>query len=497
LEETESQVLKQRRQKARELAAMGVHLYPNHFRVEQTVEEVLSRFGHLSAEELKSEHRVVVAGRLMSLRSFGKAVFAHIQDGGEQIQIYVMRDEIGSEPYALFKKLDVGDFIGVRGRLFRTSTGELTILAQEITLLCKSLRPLPEKYHWLTDKELRYRQRYLDLIGNREVREVFIKRTRLIQALREFMDEKGFLEVETPMMQSIAGGATARPFETFHNALGIPLYLRVAPELFLKRLLVGGFNKVYEINRNFRNEGISTKHNPEFTMLEFYQAYATYEDLMALTEELIGYVAEKVNGSLHITYQGHEIDLSSPWKRVSLKEALSSVGKVDEAVLSDLPSAKKLAESMNIQVAPGEKHGKILTKIFDLLVEPYLIQPTFVTHYPTEVSPLARRNEQDPTLVDRFELFIGGREIANAFSELNDPLDQRERFELQVSEREAGDEEAHVMDQDYIIALEHGMPPAAGEGIGVDRLVMLFTDMASIRDVILFPHMRPVSVNQG
>jgi lysyl-tRNA synthetase class 2 len=497
LEEAGSQVLKQRRQKAQELATTGIDLYPNRFRIEHTVGDVLSEFGHLSADELKSEHRVVVAGRLMSLRSFGKATFAHIQDEGEQIQIYVMRDEVGSDVYTLFKKLDVGDFIGVKGRLFRTSTGELTILAQELTLLCKSLRSLPEKYHWLTDKELRYRQRYLDLIGNREVREVFIKRTRLIQALREFMNEIGFLEVETPMMQTVAGGATARPFETFHNALGIPLYLRVAPELFLKRLVVGGFNKVYEINRNFRNEGISTRHNPEFTMLEFYQAYATYEDLMALTEELIGYVAEKVSGSLHITYLGHEIDLNSPWKRISLREALSTVGKVNEAVLADLRSARELAQSMNIHVAPGEKHGKILTKLFDILVEPYLIQPTFITQYPTEVSPLARRNEQDPTMVDRFELFIGGREIANAFSELNDPRDQQERFEAQVSEREAGDEEAHVMDQDYIIALEHGMPPAAGEGIGVDRLVMLFTDMASIRDVILFPHMKPVSSDQG
>jgi lysyl-tRNA synthetase class 2 len=491
LEETESQLLKRRRQKAQELTAMGVELYPNRFRVEQTVVEVLSRFGQLSAEELKPEHRVVLAGRLMALRSFGKAAFAHIQDDGERIQIYVARDEIGSESHTLFRKLDVGDFLGVKGRLFRTSTGELTVLVQEITLLCKSLRSLPEKYHWLTDKELRYRQRYLDLIGNREVREVFIKRTCIIQILREFMNNKGFLEVETPMMQAIAGGATARPFESFHNALGIPLYLRVAPELFLKRLMVGGFNKVYELNRNFRNEGISTKHNPEFTMLEFYQAYATYEDLMNLTEELIGCVATGVNSSAHIMYQGHKIDLTPPWKKITLRDALSTIGKVSEMVLTDPSTAREVAESMNITVMPGEKHGKILSKIFDVSVEPHLIQPTFITQYPTEVSPLARRNDQDHDLVDRFELFIGGREIANAFSELNDPLDQLERFESQVSEREAGDEETHIMDLDYIMALEYGMPPTAGEGIGVDRLVMLLTDKASIRDVILFPHMRP------
>ena len=386
--------------------------------------------------------------------------------------------------------MDIGDFAGFKGVLFRTRTGELTILAQEVHLLTKSLRPLPEKWHGLTDVETRYRQRYLDLIVNDHVREIFIKRSKIIQAFREFFNERGFLEVETPMMQPIPGGATARPFKTFHNALGMNLYLRVAPELYLKRLVVGGFERVFEINRNFRNEGISVKHNPEFTMLEFYMAYATYEDLMELTEELFNYVSQKVVGSHSIEYQGQVIDFSRPWKRVSLFESLVEIGGVDSRVLKEKKEAVEFAESAGIKIANRESHGKVLTKLFDHFVEPKLISPTFVVGYPVDVSPLSRRNDENPEMVDRFELFIGGREIANAFNELNDPVDQKKRFEEQVALREAGDEEAQFMDKDYVTALEYGMPPTAGEGIGIDRVVMLFTDSPSIRDVILFPHMR-------
>jgi lysyl-tRNA synthetase, class II len=471
----------------------GVELYPNRFEVDCSIAELLAEFGERSAEDLETNAvEARLAGRIISLRKMGKASFLHIQDDGCKLQIYVKRDEVGVEAYAAFKKFDVGDITGVAGRLFRTKTGELTLLAGKIVLLGKSIRPLPEKYHWLTDKELRYRQRYLDLIGNQDVRDLFIKRTRIIQAIRDFMNNKGFLEVETPMMQTVPGGATAKPFETFHNALGIPIYLRVAPELYLKRLIIGGFNKVYEINRNFRNEGMSVRHNPEFTMLEFYQAYSTYEQLMDFTEELFCSVAETVNGSMRVTYQGNEIDLTPPWRRIGLLDALVSVGKVDPEVLNDIGKAIKVAESLEIKLQEGEKHGKILAKIFEELIEPKLIQPTFVVQYPTDVSPLARRNDKDPSVVDRFELFICGRELANAFSELNDPDDQRGRFLAQVEERTAGDEEAHLMDEDYVKALEYGMPPTAGEGIGIDRLVMLFTDAASIRDVILFPHMKPL-----
>ncbi len=471
----------------------GVELYPNRFEVDCSIAELLAEFGELSAEDLETNAvEARLAGRIISLRKMGKASFLHIQDDGCKLQVYVKRDEVGAEAYAAFKKFDVGDITGVAGRLFRTKTGELTLLAGKIVLLGKSIRPLPEKYHWLTDKELRYRQRYLDLIGNQDVRDLFIKRTRIIQAIRDFMNNKGFLEVETPMMQTVPGGATAKPFETFHNALGIPIYLRVAPELYLKRLIIGGFNRVYEINRNFRNEGMSVRHNPEFTMLEFYQAYSTYEQLMDFTEELFCSVAETVNGSMRVTYQGNEIDLTPPWRRIGLLDALVSVGKVDPEVLNNIGKAIEVAESLEIKLQEGEKHGKILAKIFEELIEPKLIQPTFVVQYPTDVSPLARRNDKDPSVVDRFELFICGRELANAFSELNDPDDQRGRFLAQVAERTAGDEEAHLMDEEYVKALEYGMPPTAGEGIGIDRLVMLFTDAASIRDVILFPHMKPL-----
>ncbi|MBE0617366.1 MAG: lysine--tRNA ligase, partial [Proteobacteria bacterium] len=405
-------------------------------------------------------------------------------------QAYVKRDAVGEETFTLFSRTDVGDFLGVAGTLFRTRTGELTLEAREVRLLCKSLRPLPEKWHGLTDKETRYRQRYVDLIVNPEVRETFRRRSRLIHLMREFFLSRDFLEMETPMMQPIPGGATARPFVTHHNALDMTLFLRVAPELYLKRLVVGGIERVFEINRNFRNEGLSNQHNPEFTMLEFYQAYATYEDLIGLTEELFVHLARQLTGALKISYQGEEIDFTPPWPRLTVQQAVARYGELSEAQTEDPGAVRAYAARLGIEVA-GVPHGKLLAEVFETVAEPHLLQPTFVTRYPVEVSPLSRRNEQDPRYVDRFELYIARREIANAFSELNDPVDQLERFREQSAEREAGDEEAHWVDLDYVRALEYGMPPAAGEGIGIDRVVMLFTDSPSIRDVILFPHMRP------
>jgi lysyl-tRNA synthetase class 2 len=387
--------------------------------------------------------------------------------------------------------MDIGDFVGIQGTLFRTRTGELTILAERVQLLSKSTRPLPEKWHGLTDVEKRYRRRYLDLIMNDQVKEVFVLRSRIIQAIREFFIARGFLEVETPMMQPIPGGATARPFKTHHNALGMDLFLRVAPELYLKRLVVGGIERVFEINRNFRNEGISIKHNPEFTMLEFYMSHATYEDLMDLTEGLFTEVFTKVLGTLVVQYQGREIDFTPPWRRIVLKQAICEIGGVPESTLESREESIAWARRSGIDVTGEEEHGEVLTKLFDQFVEPSLENPTFVCAYPTDVSPLSRRNDDNPLVTDRFELFIAGRELANGFTELNDPEDQRMRFEAQVAKRERGDKEAQFMDKDYLRALEYGMPPTAGEGIGIDRLVMVLTDSASIRDVILFPHMRP------
>ena len=489
----ESQVLRQRRQKAKELRQAGVELYPNDFQVQDRLADIRDRYEDKSQETLEQEKRIFVcAGRIISMRSFGRASFIHIKDGSGQLQVYVKRDVVGKEQYELFKRMDIGDFVGAKGTVFRTHTGELTLLAQEVRILSKSLRPLPEKWHGLRDVEIRYRQRYVDLMVNDSVREVFVKRSRIIQQIQNFMRSHEFIEVETPMMQPIPGGAAARPFKTFHNSLGIDLYLRIAPELYLKRLLVGGFERVFEINRNFRNEGISFQHNPEFTMLEFYQAYATYEDLMPLTEEMVCTIARELNDSLKLNYQGREIDLGRPWPRYSLKQALVTFGGLEYSEIEDETKLRMRAESLGI-IAAGQETGKVLTKLFDLLVEPKLEQPTFVTHYPLDVSPLSRRNQEDPSLVDRFELFIAGYEIANGFSELNDPEDQKERFLRQVEARNAGDEEAHFMDEDYIRALEYGMPPAAGEGVGIDRLVMLFTDLPSIREVILFPHLRPES----
>ncbi len=486
-------VMKERLKKAQMFEEQGIPLYPNTYKVLHKTKDVITGAGPKSDEELERESmRFVLAGRIMAIRSFGKSIFMHIQDEFGRIQIYLQKNKLDAEKFKLAKKFDVGDIIYVEGVAFRTKTKELTILAEDVALITKNLRPLPEKYHGLKDVEIRYRQRYLDLIVNTHVREVFKKRTEIVQSVRKFLCDRGFLEVETPMMQLIPGGATAKPFKTFHNALGIELYLRIAPELYLKRLLVGGFEKVFELNRNFRNEGISTQHNPEFTMLEFYEAYATYEDFMKLTEELFTFLCEQLNnGNLKITYQGNEIDLTPPWKRYRFMESLEQIGGFSEDTLKDFGKTAELAKSMGIKPEKYEGHGKLLTKLFDVAVEPKLIQPTFITHYPLEVSPLSRRNDMEPDFVDRFELFIAGREMANAFSELNDPRDQKERFLKQLEAKRAGDEEAHEMDEDYIRALEYGMPPAAGEGIGIDRLVMLFTDMPSIRDVILFPLLKP------
>jgi len=478
--------------KLKALRELGINPYPNDFKPDITSAEVFERYGSLDGDAL-SEHEVAVsvAGRIMTRRDFGKASFIHIQDRGGKIQAYLKKDILGDEPFAFFKKMDIGDIVGIEGRLFRTRTGELTVEASSVRLLAKGLCPLPEKWHGLKDVEARYRQRYLDLMVNPGVKEVFLRRTEIIRYIREFLTEHGYLEVETPMLQSVYGGAAARPFITHHNTLNMDLYLRIAPELYLKRLIVAGLERVFEINRNFRNEGISTQHNPEFTMLEFYEAYATYEDLMDLTEEMICGLVEKLHGTLVIEYQGVKLDFTRPWKRISVKEAIIEYAEgADEEVFRDRDKAVALAERLEVPLHEDASHGKILTEIFEKVGEPKFIEPTFVTGYPLEVSPLARKNEADPSIVDRFELFIMGREIANAFSELNDPVDQRERFLKQMEEREAGDDEAHPMDMEYIRALEHGMPPTAGEGIGIDRLVMLLTDSPSIRDVILFPLLR-------
>jgi len=490
----DSELLKIRREKMSELKQSGIDLYPNDIKPQNTTLEILSRFDESDGECLANLKQIFsVAGRLMAVRNFGKAAFIKIQDYKGQIQGYVAKNILSAEDYFVFKRLDIGDIVYISGRLFRTKTNELTIEADKLILLSKSIRPLPEKWHGLTDVEIRYRQRYLDLIVNPNVKEIFYKRSRIIKLIRQFMDERDFLEVETPMMQPRAGGAAARPFKTHHNALDMDFFLRIAPELYLKRLVTGGLERVYEINRNFRNEGISTFHNPEFTMMEFYQSYGTYEDLMSLTEELFGFIAKDIFGGLKFTYQNTEIDLTPPWRRISVKEALVQIAKMDPSALENRSQALAFARETGCKVQEADSIGKILMAIFDDVVEKQLIQPTFITQYPVVLSPLSRRSKDDPELTDRFELYIYGREIANAFSELNDPVDQKERFLQQIKEREAGDEEAHDMDEDYIHTLEYAMPPTAGEGIGIDRLVMLFTDCASIRDVILFPLLRTKS----
>jgi lysyl-tRNA synthetase class 2 len=485
-----NELIQQRFKKLDEISAMGAKPYAGRFDVSTSTRTLIDTYGNSTKEELAAKRvEVIIAGRIVAMRSFGKAGFGHIQDGSGRIQIYFQKNTLGEDRYALFKKIDIGDFLGVKGFLFRTKTNELTIEMEEFTLLSKSLRPLPEKWHGLTDVELRYRQRYVDLIVNPEVKNVFILRTKIVQAIRNFLNARGYVEVETPMMQSIPGGATAKPFKTHHNALDMDLYLRIAPELYLKRLLVGGFERVYEINRNFRNEGISTRHNPEFTMLEFYTAYADYQYLLDLTEQMISTVALDVLGTTEVEYDGRKINLAPPWKRMTYVDSLRQAG-VPEDVLADAAKAREFALNLGADLKGGEPFGKILNEIFEALVEPKLIQPTFITDYPTDISPLSKKRDDNPDFVERFELFVLGRELANAFSELNDPVDQKERLQKQVSEREAGDEEAHQMDDDFIRALEYGMPPAAGEGIGIDRLVMLLTGSSSIRDVILFPQMK-------
>jgi lysyl-tRNA synthetase class 2 len=495
----ESEILRQRKEKIKNLREMGVQLFPNDFRADHTSRDIIQQYGDWSTEALQGlEETFSCAGRIMAIRDFGRAAFAQLQDRTDRIQVYLRRDLLGEELFGLAKRLDVGDFLGVRGRLFRTKTGELTIEASFIQLLTKSYRSLPEKWHGLTDVETRYRQRYLDLIANPQVKETFYKRSEIIQVMKEFLLQRDFLEVETPMMQPIPGGATARPFKTHHNALDMDLYLRIAPELYLKRLVIGGLERVFELNRNFRNEGVSAQHNPEFTMLEFYQSYSTYADLMAVTEEMIGEVVLRVCGSHTITYQGTALDFTPPWPRVTLKEALVKHGVLSEQELASLQSetlkgfAKRIEKERQLDLSKISiaSPGEFLVGIFDEVVEPKLVQPTFITEYPVEVSPLARRKDADPTVTERFELFIMGREIANGFSELNDPEDQERRFRDQVAKKASEEEEPAFIDEDFLSALEYGMPPAAGEGIGVDRLVMILTDAPSIRDVIFFPQMK-------
>ncbi|MFP4207610.1 MAG: lysine--tRNA ligase [Wenzhouxiangella sp.] len=494
----ENRLIAERRVKLQDLRALGA-AYPNDWRPDSDAARLLARFADEEAwtqEALEGvDERFRLAGRIMSRRIMGKAAFVHIQDGsGARIQLYLRRDDLPEGVYAAFKHWDIGDLVGAAGKVMRTRTGELSVHADELRLLSKSLRPLPEKWHGLTDQETRYRQRYVDLIVNPEVRETFVRRSQVVRAIRDFLDRRAFLEVETPMMHHIPGGATARPFVTHHNALDLDLYLRVAPELHLKRLVVGGLEKVYEINRNFRNEGVSTRHNPEFTMLEFYWAHADYNDLIGLTEELLHEVVTLLPGLKdgRVIYQGEEIDFGGQYRRLSVAEAVAEhYPDLAEANLRDIEQLRAACRRDGIHVEDSWGWGRLLMELFEHRVEQQLIQPTFVIGYPIEVSPLSRRNDDDPELADRFELFVAGREIANGFSELNDPEDQAERFRAQVAARDAGDAEAMHFDHDYIRALEYGMPPAAGEGIGIDRLVMLLTDSPSIRDVLLFPYLRP------
>ena len=517
-----------RREKLLEIEKLGQPAYPNQFVASHTVPQVRAQWDAASAEQLDADRTsVTVAGRIMAIRAQGKAGFATLQQEGQRLQIYVRLDAVGEQGFTLYKLLDLGDHIGVRGYLFRTRTGELTVHVEQLTFLAKAMLTLPEKYHGLADVETRYRQRYVDLFTNLESREVFVKRAKVLRALRSFFDSRGYLEVETPMMQQIAGGANARPFRTHHNTLDQDLFLRIAPELYLKRLVVGGLDRVYEINRNFRNEGVSTQHNPEFTMLEFYQAYANHHDLMQLTEDLIEFVAREVNGTTVTEFNGHTIDLSE-WTRLTMREAIlqwwpveagprptpdtlhstqalqtrlhAAMGALEKAVcetahtpperLADLKTIHAAVSAVYYDSVKGAPLGKSVYNLFEAVVEPFLVQPTIIYDYPTEVSPLSKAKPDDPAHVERFEFFIGGFEIGNAFSELNDPVEQHKRFEQQLTERDRGDDEAHQMDEDYVRALAYGLPPTGGEGIGVDRLTMLLTGSKSIRDVILFPLMR-------
>jgi lysyl-tRNA synthetase class 2 len=489
--------IQQRRTNLAGLAKLGIDIYPRKFERRETVSALVDQYATRTHDELESAHvTTVTSGRVLAIRAFGKANFLVLSDGRSRIQVYVRQDSLPELDFRIYKLLDFGDWVGVEGRLFRTKTNELTIWASRLHFLAKCLLPLPEKWHGLTDVEIRYRQRYLDLIVNPDSRRVFETRSRVIAAMREFMTARGYLEVETPMMQPLAGGAIARPFSTHHNALDMPLYLRIAPELYLKRLTVGGMEKVFEINRNFRNEGISTQHNPEFTMMEFYEAYADYQMLMTMTEELVDHTVRAAVGTTDVTFGDHQISLKPPFARVSLREAAAEAAStqlgrpVTADHLRDRAAAARIAGEVGVLVEEGSGPGRIAADIFEKLCEERLVQPTFVYDFPTEVSPLSKQKPDDPDTVERFELYVGGFEVANAFSELNDPEEQRRRFEAQLASRARGNLEAHAMDEDYIRALEYGLPPTAGEGVGIDRLVMLLTDSPSIRDVILFPLMR-------
>ncbi len=481
-----NELMRVRRDKLKDLYDLGIDPFGEKFERTHTAQEIIDRFDELEEQDTK------ICGRIMSMRTHGKASFADLVDHTGRIQLYFRVNTLGEEGYALLQKLDIGDILGVTGKIFRTRRGEISVEVQDFKFLSKSLRPLPEKWHGLKDVDLRYRQRYVDLIVNPGVREVFETRSRIIQILRNFLSERGYIEVETPMLHVIAGGASARPFTTHHNALDMDLYLRIAPELYLKRLLVGGFDRVFELGKMFRNEGISTKHNPEFTMCELYMAYGDASDMMKITEEIYAHVAMELVGSTKIVFQGQEIDLTPPWPRKPMLEAIKEYSGVDLTGLND-EQARQLAKEKGLEIEPNATYAHVLDEFFDVYVEPHLIQPVFITDHPVEVSPLAKRKKDNPRLTDRFEPFIVTWEVANGFTELNDPVDQEQRFRQQMAQREKGDDEAHMMDEDYIRALEHGMPPAGGLGLGIDRMVMLFTDSPSIRDVLLFPHMRPRS----
>jgi len=494
---SEEQQTQQRQANFDALRALGIDQYPHSFDRTHTIHAIATEYGGLGGEDLEAQKpEVITAGRILSIRAFGKANFLVLSDGRARVQVYVRQDALSERDFKLYKLLDFGDSVGVAGRVFRTKTNELTIWASSLTFLAKSFLPLPEKWHGLQDIETRYRQRYLDLIVNPDSRRVFEVRSKVLNAIRHFLDSRGFLEVETPMMQPIAGGALARPFITHHNALDMPLYLRIAPELYLKRLTVGGMERVYEINRNFRNEGISTQHNPEFTMLEFYQAYTEYQALMRMTEEMIAYVAQEAVGTDTVPFGDHTISLKPPYRRLSMREAVRERASerlgttITDADVRTPDRIAAIARQLHVQFKPTDGAGMITAAVFEALWEEDLIQPTFVYDFPTEVSPLSKQRKDDPETVERFELYIGGFELANAFSELNDPVEQRRRFEAQLANRGHGDEEAHAMDEDYIRALEYGLPPTGGEGVGIDRLVMVLTNSQSIRDVILFPLMR-------
>ncbi|MDQ0999919.1 lysyl-tRNA synthetase class 2 [Neobacillus niacini] len=483
--------LRVRREKMNTMRENGLDPFGKRFERTHNIIELVEQYGELEKEELEAKNvEVTLAGRMMTKRGKGKAGFANIQDLTGQIQVYVRVDAIGAEAYEVFDSSDLGDIIGVTGTLFKTKVGELSVKVQNYTFLTKALRPLPDKFHGLKDVEQRYRQRYLDLIVSQESRETFITRSKIIQAMRRYLDDNGYLEVETPMMHSIAGGASARPFITHHNALDMELYMRIAIELHLKRLIVGGLEKVYEIGRVFRNEGVSTRHNPEFTMIELYEAYADYQDIMSLTENLIAHIAQEVLGTTTVQYGEYEVNLKPEWKRIHMVDAIKEYTGVDFWKQMSVEEARTYAKEHGVEITDHMLYGHIVNEFFEQKVEEKLIQPTFIYGHPVEISPLAKKNEEDPRFTDRFELFIVAREHANAFTELNDPIDQRERFEAQLKEREQGNDEAHEMDEDFVEALEYGMPPTGGLGIGIDRLVMLLTNSPSIRDVLLFPLMR-------